>query len=74
MTHYGNNRIRKTNRRKQVSAKIGVLFHSFEFGGGERAWLVKNIFRYRQFAHVVQQCGGSNRLLLTIIGDAEASR
>ena len=44
-----------------------VQFHFFKFGRSELTGFVEDVFRYRKFAHVMQQRGSLNQVLQTFV-------
>src|SRR5262245_30589457 len=52
--------IREINGGKNVSTHAGMRFHLLEFGWGQSAGLIEDIFRHRELSHVMKQRGSFN--------------
>src|SRR5262245_20749847 len=62
----------EANRRQQVCSDRGMPLHRLEFGSCELAWLVQDVLRNREFAHVVEQCCGFDRFQLSVVVDTQS--
>ena len=65
------NRIRKVDRRENLSANAGVLLHFRKFCRCELPGLIENVFRDRQFAQIVEQGRRFHRTQIALLFDAE---
>src|SRR2546426_9461865 len=64
------NWVREFDCRQDVSTDTCVQLHFFELGVRKLPRLVQNVFRYSEFAHVVEECRRFDRLDQSLITNA----
>src|SRR5688572_4692782 len=72
VSYYRDDRIRKSNRRQQVSANVGVTLHFVEFGAGQFSRLVKNVLWDSELSHIMEQRGRLDCLKLAFFPYSKA--